>query len=312
MLTGVHILLTYRCNLECEHCFLYSSPHAEGTFTLPQIRDVLDQAGAIDTVDWIYFEGGEPFLFYPSMLEGIRLARDRGFRVGIVTNAYGAVSDEDALVWLRPLAELGVDYLSISDDSFHYGEGEDSPALRALKAARELGIPTAPICIKRPFVEASPGDGQDKGKPVIGGGAMFKGRAVEKLTLGLPRRPWHELTECPHEDLQSPSRVHVDQYGHVQMCQGVSMGNMWQRPLPVLIAEYEADSHPICGPLVKGGPALLAREYEVDHEEEYVDECHFCYLVRRDLVDRFPEHLAPRQVYGFDGKQGDHTTTEST
>jgi MoaA/NifB/PqqE/SkfB family radical SAM enzyme len=239
-----------------------SSPRAQGTFTLPQLRDALDQARAVGTVEWIYFEGGEPFLFYPSLLEGITLARERGFRVGIVTNAYGAVSEEDALVWLRPLKDRGVDSLSISDDAYHYGQDEESPARRALKSARELGIPVAPICIKEPFVEATPGEGQDKGRPVIGGGTMFKGRAVEKLTAGLPRRRWRDLTECPHEELQSPSRVHIDPYGFVHVCQGVSIGNIWQRPLSEIMAEYRAESHEICGPLVRGGPACLAREHD--------------------------------------------------
>ena len=72
MLTGIHILMTYKCNLECDHCFLYSSPDAQGTMTLPQIRCVLDESQKIGTVEWIYFEGGEPFPFYPSMLEGMR------------------------------------------------------------------------------------------------------------------------------------------------------------------------------------------------------------------------------------------------
>ena len=299
MLTSIHILLTYKCNLECDHCFLFSGPRAEGTFTLPQVRHVLTEATAIGTVDRIYFEGGEPFLFYPSMLEGIRLARSIGFQVGVVTNAYGAVSDEDALLWLRPLAELGVADLSISDDSFHYGEEEESPAKRALAAARQLGIPTSSICVQKPLLEAMPGPSHEKGKPVAGGSAMFRGRAVEKLTAGLPRRHWDELTRCPYEDLRSPSRVHVDQYGHVHLCQGLSMGNMWQHPLSTLVREYQADSHPICAPLAKGGPALLARQYNVEHEAEYVDECHFCYLVRRALVDRFPGYLAPRGVYGM-------------
>jgi hypothetical protein len=75
---------------------------------------------------------------------------------------------------------------------------------------------------------------------------------------------------------------------------------MWQRPLSTLAREYEADSHPICGPLTKGGPALLAKQYDVDLEGEYVDECHFCYFIRRALIDRFPEYLAPRQVYGLE------------
>jgi hypothetical protein len=299
MLTGIHILMTYRCNLECDHCFLYSGPNAQGTMTLSQIRCVLDEARKISSVEWIYFEGGEPFLFYPSMLEGIRVARDMGFKVGIVTNAYGAVSEDDAEVWFRPLADLGVEYLSISNDSFHYGE-ENNPAKLGLAAARRLGIPTASICIQKPFVEAVPGQGQDKGGPIIGGGAMFRGRAVEKLTAGLPRRLGSELIKCPHEDLQTPSRVHVDCYGHVHVCQGLSMGNMWQRPLSTLALGYEADSHPVCGPLKEGGPALLARQYDADIEGEFVDECHFCYLTRRALVDRFPEYLAPRQVYGLE------------
>jgi hypothetical protein len=298
MLTGIHILLTYKCNLECDHCFLYSGPNARGTMALPQIRSVLTESRKITSVEWIYFEGGEPFLFYPSLLEGIKFARDLGFKVGIVTNAYGAVSDDDAKVWLQPLADLGVAYLSISDDSFHYGEA-NSPAKYAVAAARKLGIPTAPICIRKPFVEAMPGQDQDKGEPVIGGGAMFRGRAVEKLTAGLPRRAGSELISCPYENLRSPSRVHVDCYGHVHLCQGISMGNMWERGLSTLALEYEVDSHPIGGPLAEGGPALLAKRYDIGMGDAYVDECHFCYLIRRKLIDRFPEYLAPRQVYGL-------------
>jgi len=298
MVTGIHIILTYKCNIECDHCFVYSGPQAEGTFTLPEIRGLLDQAAELGSLEWIYFEGGEPFLFYPSMLEGIKLARQKGFRVGVVTNAYGAVSNEDAFVWLRPLADLGIDDLSISEDSFHWDGGGKSPAFRALEAARDLGMRSASISIARPFIEAVPGDGQERGKPVIGGGAMFRGRAVDTLVEGLPRRSWRELSECPHEDLRSPSRLHVDPYGYVQVCQGLSIGNIWKSRLSEIAAGYSPDSHPVCGPLAKGGPALLATQYKVDHEDEYVDECHFCYLIRRALLDRFPEHLAPRQVYG--------------
>lgn len=270
--------------------------------TLPQIRSVLDESRKIAGMEWIFFEGGgEPFLFYPSLLEGVRFARDMGFKVGIVTNAYGAVSEDDAYVWLQPLADLGVSFLSISDDPFHYGE-ENSPAKHGLKAAQKLGIPTAPIHIQKPFAEAVPGQGMEKGAPVIGGGAMFRGRAVEELTAGLPCRSSSELVQCPYEDLRSPSRVHIDCYSHVQLCQGLSMGNMRRQKLSELAVEYDVDSHPICGPLVEGGPALLAKQYNVDLDGAYIDECHLCYLVRRKLVDTFPEYLAPRQVYGLAGE----------
>lgn len=300
MLTGIHFLLTYMCNLECNHCFIYSGPSAKGTFTLSQIRKVLDEATKIGTIKWIYFEGGEPFLFYPLMFEGIKVARSMGFKVGVVTNAYYATSEEDAELWLKPLCELGISDLSISNDPFHYEDEKGNPAKCALDTAKKLSMPITEIRIEKPIVKTGIDKEQDKGEPVIGGGAMFRGRAAEKLVEGLPQRWWEEFTECPYENLKSPERVHLDPYGNVHLCQGLSMGNMWRTPLSKMAKNYDADSHPICRPLVRGGPALLAKEYKIKHEDKYVDACYFCYLVRLALLDRFPQYLTPRQVYGLE------------
>lgn len=300
MLTGIHFLLTYMCNLECDHCFVYSSPTAKGTFTLSQIRQALEEATKISTIKWIYFEGGEPFLFYPIMIEGIKIARNMGFKVGIVTNAYFAISEEDTELWLKPILKLGISDLSISNDQFHYEGEKENPAKYALDAAEKLGMPITEIRIEKPTIETGIDKEQAKGESVINGGAMFRGRTVEKLTEGLPKRWWEEFTECPYEDLKEPERVHLDPYGNVHLCQGLSMGNMWETPLSKLVKNYDAGLHPICGPLVKGGPALLAKEYNVKHENKYVDACHFCYLLRLALIDKFPQYLTPRQVYGME------------
>ena len=106
MLSGIHFLLTYSCNFACDHCFLYCGPEAEGTFTLNQLKAVFDQMEKIKSISMVYFEGGEPFLYYPLMLEGLRLAQDRGFKAGVVTNAYWATSVEDAELWLKPLQRI--------------------------------------------------------------------------------------------------------------------------------------------------------------------------------------------------------------
>ena len=299
MLTGIHFLLTYTCNWECDHCFLFCSPASEGTFTIKQVREVLDEAAKLGSVETIYFEGGEAFLYYPLMVEGIRLAREKGFQAGIVTNSYWATSEEDAELWLRPLVELGISDLSVSDDEYHYGKDDVSSAKHALAAAKKLGLPVGSICIEKPRVENT-GKTKEKGAPVVEGGAMLKGRAVEKLIEGLPRRPWDEFTKCPFEDLENPGRVHVDPFGHVHLCQGLSMGNMWETPLAELVRSYDAIKHPICAPLVRGGPAELARHYGLEHEDGYVDACHFCYLMRKALISQFPDYLAPGQVYGLE------------
>jgi hypothetical protein len=291
--------LSYKCDSECDHCFVYSSPRAKGTFTLDQMKRVFDELAKIETIEWVYFEGGEPFLFYPLLREGIRIARGMGFKTGIVTNAYWATSTKDAELWLKPLHDLGISDVSVSDDAFHHEDAAAGPAKYALEAARELGVPCTPICIAKPAVQDGTDKGQDKGKPVIGGGAMFKGRAVDKLIEGLPRRPWREFTECPHEDLKNPGRVHLDAYGNVHLCQGLNMSNMWETPLSEIVEQYCASAHPICGPLIKKGPVRLAELYDVSHDDTYVDACHMCYLVRLALIDRFPQYLAPRSIYGL-------------
>jgi MoaA/NifB/PqqE/SkfB family radical SAM enzyme len=300
MLTGLHLLLTYMCNSECDHCFVYSSPRARGTFTLKQIRQLLDEAEKIGTIEWIYFEGGEPFLFYPIMIEGIKLTRQRGFKAGIVTNSYFATDPDDIETWLKPLGELGIADFRVSNDPYHFDDADDNPAVHTQKVARKLNLPVADIHLESPSVIIDTHEDANKGKPIIGGDIMFRGRAVEKLTADLPRRHWEEFTECPHEELESPARVHLDSYGNVHLCQGVSMGNYRDTPLSELVKNYDAASHPICGPLVKGGPALLAREYQVNHDDMFVDACHFCYLVRLALMDKFPQYLTPRQVYGLE------------
>jgi hypothetical protein len=250
------------------------------------------------TIKMVYYEGGEPFLFYPLMLEGIKMSHKMGFKTGVVTNSYWAISDEDAELWLKPLLDQGISDVSVSNDVFHHGEEKINPATRALKALKLLNMSGGDICIQKPTIDID--KTQEKGEPVIGGGAMFRGRAAEKLINDeLPRRHWEEFKECPHEELENPGRVHPDPFGNVHICQGLSMGNMWKTPLSELVNNYNASSHPICGPLIKGGPAELARKYQIEHEDNYVDACHFCYMVRIALLDKFPEYLAPKQVYGL-------------
>ena len=301
-LNGIHFLLTYSCNYECDHCFLYCGPKSKGTLSLNQIELILNEASKIDSVEWIYFEGGEAFLFYPIMLEGMRFAKKKGFKIGLVTNSYWATSVKDAEVWLKPIREIGIESMEVSNDLFHFDDKFDNFAKNARIAAENLGIPITSITIETPTVKEGIDKEHDKGRPVIGGGAMFRGRAVEKLIDGLPTRLWYQLTSCPYEDLVDLGRVHIDPFGNVQICQGLSIGNAFKTPLSKMIAEYKGDNHPICTSLIKGGPAELANRYGLEHEDSYVDECHMCFKMRLKLIDKFPEFLCPKQVYGLENQ----------
>jgi len=155
-LSGLHLLLTYECNYQCDHCFVWGGPSQTGTMSLETIEHILGQADALGTVEWIYFEGGEAFLYYDVLVAGIRLANESGFKVGIVSNAYWAATDADATNWLRPIAGL-VDDLSISSDAYHGGDEDPEPPETARRAAQQLGMPVDFISVAEPGAADIPG-----------------------------------------------------------------------------------------------------------------------------------------------------------
>ncbi len=290
-LTGLHFLLPYQCNYECDHCFVWGSPRQSGVFSLGQIRHALQQAQASTSIQQIYFEGGEPFLYYPILVQGVRLAAEMGFQVGIVTNAYWATATEDALEWLKPLAHLVAD-LSISSDLYHSDQPLSRQSQHALAAAEQLGIPAGLIQIA-PVCAAGGLQAVDQ-LPDAESRVMFRGRAAEKLATRAEKHPWMQFTECPYENLADPGRVHVDPFGNLHICQGITIGNIFRSTIREICNSFSPASHPILRALLDGGPAELATRFKVPHR----DACHLCYEARLALRHRFPEILTPDQMYG--------------
>jgi len=283
-LTGLHLLLTYRCLFECDHCFVWGGPRQRGVMTLEQVRRILAQADDLEGLETIFFEGGEPFLHYAVLLAGARLAKERGYRVGIVSNAYWATDDATAALWLGPFSGV-LDTLHLSDDAHHGGADSSARVHSARRAAEVLGVSVGVIQVPQPEDEET-------------ASLMFRGRAASVLSGRATGQPWEQFNECPHEDLKDPTRVHVDPFGEVQICQGISLGNLFQTPLREICANYRPEEDPVLGPLLSGGPAELTSAHCADHVARPADACHLCYETRRQLRVRFPNVLGPGQVYG--------------
>lgn len=290
-LSALHLLLTYQCTLQCEHCFVWGSPWQTGTMTRDKVERILDQAQEVDTIKGIYFEGGEPFLYYATLLEGVRQAAERGFETGIVSNAYWATSVEDAELCLHPFAGL-LNGLTVSSDLYHWSEVLARQARNARAAAETLGIPCSTLTVAQP--DAS--DEDREGASAV----MYRGRAAHKLAARVPQHDSDQFTVCPYENLRDPSRLHVGPLGNMHLCQGISVGNLFETPLREICDAYDPDAHPVVGPLLSGGPAALAQRYGVDHRAQMADACQLCYEVRRALRAQFPQALCPDQVYGVD------------
>jgi hypothetical protein len=176
---------------------------------------------------------------------------------------------------------------TVSSDLYHCSECLGEHAQNALAAARWLDIPTGLISVAQP--EAAEKDQ---------GGIMYRGRAASRLVGRAQRVDYRQFTQCPHEDLREPGRAHLDPFGNLHICQGIVIGNLFERPLKEICEAYDPDMHPVCGPLLHGGPLALVEEYQIAHEESYADACHLCYSARLALRERMPGVLAPDQMYG--------------
>ena len=193
-LSGLHLLLTCQCTFECDHCFVWGSPFQPGVMTLQDIREILRQAEETGTVQSIYYEGGEPFLYYPILVQAVQETAQRGFQTGIVTNSYWATSVEDAAAWLRPLAGLISD-LSVSSDRYHYSQEQSLQAENARLAAESLGIPVGTISVAQPEAENTV---ETIGQLPQGGAAvMYRGRAAAKLSPKAKGFPWEQFSCLP-------------------------------------------------------------------------------------------------------------------
>lgn len=297
MLTSIHVLLTYTCTLKCEHCFVFASPQASGKISPAKVSHLLEQTLSIKSIEWIIFEGGEPFLVYPLLLTSVKRARRLGFKVGVITNGYFGRSEEAAVRYLKPLVALGLDRIYISNDRFHYKNIIDSPAKRAIDAAVYLGLPTTLLKIDESASQVQRQDLKNVHITEEVHPLMMVGRAKGNINSDLSVADSRSFTYCPFKDLQDPDTIFIDPLGNAQFCQGISLGNIWINPLSDLMEQFDRGSHPIYGPLAHNGPKGLADEYRIIPMHQYQNACQLCYAVRRLLLSRFPEYLSPPQVY---------------
>lgn len=299
MVKYLHILLTYNCSLRCKHCYVYSDQRAFGKISLSQISQILNDARNLPDLTWVYFGGGEPFTQYPLLLKAIQRAIKLEYDVGVETNGYFARTITAGLRFLKPLAKLGLKEIRISNDFLHYKNPFKSPANNAIVAAQQLGLSTKVISIPYPDEKIPIQDQKNSGVNVIEPRLMFSGRAADRLVAQSQFYDWKKFTECPRRDLSDPQELFVDAYGFVQICPGISIGNVNKQTLSTIIQDFDINEHEILFPLLSFGPSGLIRVFNLESEREFAGPCHCCYMTRRELIDTHPDLLGPRNVYGF-------------
>ncbi|MCB9507403.1 MAG: radical SAM protein [Myxococcales bacterium] len=141
---GVHIDVTYRCDLDCVHCYLADRKRAE--LSLEEYEELFDELRALGTL-FLLVSGGEIF-HRPDGLEILRAARKRRFELRIIT--HGGHIDAPLAA---QLAELGIAVVAMSIYSADAGEHDAITKVpgsweRTVGAARHLHAVGVPVLFK--------------------------------------------------------------------------------------------------------------------------------------------------------------------
>jgi hypothetical protein len=278
-LAAIHFLITYGCSAECDHCFIWGTPRRSAAMTADQVDVFLDQVRMVESIKGVCAEGGESFTRYDVLVHFLRGATARGLEASALTNASWVESRQQAEERIAELVAAGLKSLGISTDQWHRRSVPVERVDTLLEVCAKAGLAASRM-------ETTPE------------GVMFRGRAAERLAADRPTRPAEELTACPHEKLDAPSRVHLDCYGNLHLCQGLILG---RAPIPEAIAGYQPASHPIVRLILEGGPFALGRYAATlgfELAAGYVDACHLCYRAREFLRPHFPDLLGPDEMYG--------------
>lgn len=136
--------LTYRCNLDCVHCYCNSSSlrKKEQELSLIELRGLMDEA-AEEGCLWVAFTGGEP-LVREDFFDLYLYAKKKGFLVSVLSNA--TLIDEQAAEFFArwPPKQIEVSLYGVTEEVHERVTGVPGSfrkTTRAIGLLRERQIP---------------------------------------------------------------------------------------------------------------------------------------------------------------------------
>ena len=282
------------------------------------IRRWLTELKNTQPLEGITVHGGEPTVYFDSLLFAISMAKQLEItRRGIITNGYWATTASSAQNTLRKLQEAGLTQITFSVDSFHQEFIPFEDVRRGVEAASRMSFDH--IWVDSQFLDLEkPSNDFDirtqkmldalseiPGIEISTYQVDFEGRAADMLSNLVPTHSDPPTGKCqpPYwlgKNLTEPKTIEIDYEGNITLCPGICIGNANTTPLPRLLIEYEPRDHFIIQQLTEKGPIALfelVKEKGVSVKQKFVDECHLCYEMRKQLRAYYPQLLQPQQCY---------------
>jgi len=113
------LTLTFKCPAACKCCGFEAGPERTEVMKFSDAINFIDQASKIESIKFIAFNGGEPFLYLTNLKKLISYANERRLESIVVTNCFWASDFDYSLRLLKDLKNIGLTRLAISVDDFH-------------------------------------------------------------------------------------------------------------------------------------------------------------------------------------------------
>lgn len=136
------LMLTYRCNAQCQDCGTFSSPHDKNDISLETACRALDWARDCG-MSSVVFTGGESTLRWDDLLAALRHARTLEFGTRLVTNGQWATDVAAAKAGVSALVAAGLNEINFSTGDEHLRFVPLDHVLNAIQASLEAGMTIA-------------------------------------------------------------------------------------------------------------------------------------------------------------------------
>lgn len=146
-LWNMGFLITYRCQIACPHCIVEAGPHRKEEALLSDAFKWIQQIANYRNgyIKVLTLTGGEPFYNIEYLKKIADFGEQCGLVVSVVTNAFWASTQEEAVRTLKKIPAIKM--IAISTDVYHKEFISVDLVKNAILAAKECNIPyTVAVC----------------------------------------------------------------------------------------------------------------------------------------------------------------------
>lgn len=150
----IHLAITNKCPMQCEHCFEWNNLNHSEVFTAEELKKII-KAIQQEGCTQIYFTGGEPLVRFRKLEEVIQYASDKS-ECWVVTSGLNLTLDH--AVRLKNAGATGVlisldHFDSQSHNHFRGSDNIFEAAMQAVTNANHVKLVTAfSLCLTRSFI----------------------------------------------------------------------------------------------------------------------------------------------------------------